>query len=163
MEGHPMTFGRPTLAQRQEQRAREKTANLRALATIPAHKLHRGSYEGASGQQAPKDKPVRSEAYRRLVAALPCAICGIEGYGQAAHPNFGKGMAMKASDVLCFCLCGPRPGEAGCHARFDQSGYMTKDERRAFEKLAATLTQKLIVSRGLWPAKLPRIIEGAST
>jgi hypothetical protein len=157
-----VTFGRPTLAQRQEQRAREKTANLRALATIPAHKLHRGSYEGTTGGPITKDKPVRSEAYRRAVASLPCAICGIEGYGQAAHPNFGKGMAMKASDVLCFCLCGPRPGEAGCHARFDQSGYMTKDERRAFEKLAATLTQKLIVSRGLWPANLPRI-EGAPT
>jgi hypothetical protein len=158
-----MTFGRLTLAQRQEQRAREKTANLQALATIPAHKLHRGTYDGgASGQQAPKDKPVRSEAYRRLVAAMPCAICGIEGQSQAAHPNTGKGLGTKADDRLCFALCGPRPGEAGCHARFDQSGYMTKDERRAFEKLAATLTQKLIVSRGLWPANLPRI-EGAPT
>jgi hypothetical protein len=158
-----MTFGRPTLAQRQEQRAAERAANLKALATVPAHKLHRGTYEGgASGQQAPKDKPVRSEAYRRAVASLPCAICGIEGHSQCAHSNAGKGMGQKSDDRNSFALCGPRPGEAGCHARFDQGALFTKEERRAFEKFAATFTQKLIVSRGLWPANLPRI-EGAPT
>jgi hypothetical protein len=160
-----VTFGRPTLAQRQEQRAREKTANLQALATIPAHKLHRGSYEGTTGGQSPKEaSPCAAKPTRRLVAALPCAMLRHRGLrAGVAHPNFGKGMATKARSDVGVCLAclaaGPRPGEVGCHARFDQSGYMTKDERRAFEKLAATLTQKLIVSRGLWPANL----EGAPT
>ena len=35
--------------------------------------------------QVPKDAPVRSEAYRRAVASLPCIACGIQGYSQAAH------------------------------------------------------------------------------
>ena len=40
-----------------------------------------------------KDAPVRSEAYRRAVASLPCINCGIQGYSQAAHlPPEAKGM-----------------------------------------------------------------------
>ena len=44
---------------------------------------------------------IRSEYYRRYVAALPCIHCGLEGYSQAAHANnsiFGKGMGQKAHD-----------------------------------------------------------------
>lgn len=39
---------------------------------------------------------VRSEAYRRLVSSLPCVICGMPGYSQAAHGSEGKGMGIKA-------------------------------------------------------------------
>lgn len=42
-----------------------------------------------------KDQPVRSEAYRRAVASLPCVICGIAGQSQAAHGSAGKGMGIK--------------------------------------------------------------------
>lgn len=81
----------------------------------------------------PKHKPARSEAYRRYVAQFPCDHCGVEGYSQAAHPNTGKGMGMKADDFSCFPLCAPRFGVPGCHALFDQSALMTKDERRQYE------------------------------
>ena len=45
--------------------------------------------------QVRKAAPVRNEAYRRAVASLPCAICGLYGYSQAAHGSEGKGMGMK--------------------------------------------------------------------
>ncbi|MDE1918964.1 MAG: hypothetical protein KGH96_23195 [Sphingomonadales bacterium] len=32
-----------------------------------------------------KDKPVRSETYRRAVASLPCVICKVPGYSQAGN------------------------------------------------------------------------------
>ena len=48
-----------------------------------------------SAEPVTKDAPVRSEAYRRAVAALPCINCGIQGYSQAAHGSAGKGMGLK--------------------------------------------------------------------
>lgn len=104
----------------------------------------------------PKDKPARSEKYRRLVAALPCANCSIEGHSQAAHPNTGKGMSQKASDNLCFPLCGPRPDEAGCHARFDQGAMYSRQERRALEAKWGEQTARQIRNAGKWPMGLPR-------
>lgn len=62
--------------------------------------------------------PVRSEAYRRLVARLPCVHCSIEGCSQAAHPNVGKSKGRKRSDLDCFPLCHEMGN--GCHAMFDQ-------------------------------------------
>ena len=59
--------------------------------------------------QVPKDAPVRSEAYRRAVASLPCAICGVPGYSQCAHSNSGKGAGIKASDLDSFPLCTVHP------------------------------------------------------
>jgi hypothetical protein len=103
-----------------------------------------------------KERPVRSEKYRRLVAALPCANCSIEGHSQAAHPNTGKGMSQKASDNLCFPLCGPRPDEAGCHARFDQGAMYSKQERRALEAKWGEQTARQIRNQGKWPMGLPR-------
>ena len=47
----------------------------------------------APAAQVAKAAPVRSEAYRRAVASLPCIACGIQGYSQAAHlPPEAKGM-----------------------------------------------------------------------
>jgi len=82
----------------------------------------------------PKTRPVRDEAYRRAVAALPCARCGIHGYSQAAHPNTGKGMGTKTDDRLCFPLCADRPGERGCHSLFDQGAIFDKASRRIMEQ-----------------------------
>ena len=51
----------------------------------------------ASAPAAPIEKsaPVRSEAYRRAVASLPCINCGVPGYSQCAHSNSGKGAGIK--------------------------------------------------------------------
>ena len=48
-----------------------------------------------SAEPVTKDAPVRSEAYRRIVAAMPCIHCGIAGHSQHAHANAGKGKGMK--------------------------------------------------------------------
>ena len=68
----------------------------------------------------PKAEPVRIEAYRRLVAALPCAACGIEGRSQHAHTNGGKAKGMKNCDLDAMPLCADGPGRVGCHSRFDR-------------------------------------------
>ena len=109
----------------------------------------------ATLQPVPKAAPVRSEAYRRVVATLPCAICGVHGYSQAAHANQGKGMGMKACDLTCFPACGPRPGIQGCHAALDQGALFTKAVRRELEPVWAADTQRKIQAMGLWPKGLP--------
>lgn len=102
----------------------------------------------------PKATPVRSEAYRRAVTTLPCAICGVPGYSQAAHANQGKGMGMKACDLTCFPACGPRPGFQGCHAALDQGALFTKAVRRELEPVWAADTQRSLLAMGLVPASL---------
>lgn len=108
-------------------------------------------------KQIPKEEPVRSEAYRRLVAALPCMVCGISGHSQAAHPNTGKGMGTKTDDRLCFPLCADRLGTQGCHPRFDQHAMFTREQRQALEPAWAKQTQDRIIAAGQWPESLPRL------
>jgi hypothetical protein len=95
----------------------------------------RGVYRPVSQEAAavPKEPPVRSESYRRWVASLPCIVCKIEGYSQAAHPNRGRGLGQKSSDLDCFPLCATRPGHMGHHAEHDLLIDMTLDERRELE------------------------------
>lgn len=107
-----------------------------------------------SAEPVPKDAPVRSEAYRRAVAALPCAICGVTGYSQAAHANQGKGMGMKACDLTCFPACGPRPGFQGCHAALDQGALFLKAVRRELEPVWAADTMRKLWEMGLVPDSL---------
>lgn len=107
-----------------------------------------------------KDEPVRSEAYRYLVAMLPCKLCGIAGYSQAAHPNTGKGAGIKTDDRLCFPLCTVHPDQdgnlvQGCHELFDQHALLPKIARRAIEPVWAADTRRQIIVMGLWPANLP--------
>lgn len=54
----------------------------------------------APAAQVAKAMPVRSEAYRRAVASLPCVNCGVHGYSQAA--NTGKGKGTKTHDFMTF-------------------------------------------------------------
>lgn len=110
----------------------------------------------APAAQVAKAAPVRSEAYRRAVASLPCAICGVPGYSQAAHANQGKGMGLKACDLTCFPACGPRPGIQGCHAALDQGALFTKAVRRALEPVWAADTQRRIQAMGLWPENMQK-------
>lgn len=92
-----------------------------------------------------KDEPVRSEAYRRFVAALPCWRCGIEGYSQAAHGDEGKGMGIKACDLTCWPGCGPHDGLPGCHHFVGTSGSIAKQDRRRLESQAAADTQAALI------------------
>ncbi|GER21275.1 hypothetical protein [Variovorax boronicumulans] len=117
----------------------------------------RGTYARAVTEipvSVPKTEIVRSEAYRRLVAAMPCIACGC-GPCQAAHPNTDKGMAMKTDDRLCFPLCGPQPGRPGCHALFDQGAMFSKAARRAIEPAWGADTRRRILANGQWPQRLP--------
>jgi hypothetical protein len=69
----------------------------------------------------------RSEPLRRIVATLPCMVCGRDGNTQASHSNQqrdGKGMGIKAHDYRIAAICGP------CHTEIDQGKAMTKEERR---------------------------------
>lgn len=137
--------------------ARKIYAPARApLVPIPRDIAERISTGPARLSVMPKTEPVRSEDYRRLVAALPCDLCGVDQHSQAAHPNTGKGAALKTDDRLCFPLCADRPMQAGCHGRFDQGALMTKAERRSYEPKAGRRTRDTINRMGLWPASLPQ-------
>ena len=83
----------------------------------------------------PKATIVRDRAYLRWVASQPCIACGVEGFSQAAHANYGKGMAMKTSDHETFPLCAPHWGIPGCHVEHDMCYQMTREQRRAREVL----------------------------
>ena len=109
----------------------------------------------APAARVEKSAPVRSEAYRRLVAAVPCVICGLVGYGQAAHGSAGKGMGIKASDLELFCLCADRPGVRGCHSLLDQGALFTKAVRREREPVWAADTRRKLLALGLWPKGVP--------
>ncbi len=95
--------------------------------------------------QVPKREYVRSETYRRWVATLPCAHCGIVGFSQCAHSDDngagGKGMGIKASDDTCYPACGPHGDDPGCHWRIGSSGTWTKAERHALEAIYAENTR----------------------
>lgn len=103
----------------------------------------------------PKEAPVRSEAYRRLVASLPCIHCGIQGFSQHAHANTGKGAGIKTDDRRGFPLCCARPGEVGCHAKFDQGALFLKADRREIEQVWIEGTARTIFNNGEWPARVP--------
>ena len=107
-----------------------------------------------------KDAPVRSEAYRRAVASLPCINCKVPGYSQCAHSNSGKGAGIKASDLDSFPLCTVHPGAdgglvQGCHERFDQGALFSKAVRRELEPVWAVDTRRKLLAMGLWPKALP--------
>jgi len=103
---------------------------------------------------APKFESARSEAYRRLVAAMPCIACGAVGRSQCAHSNYGKGLALKADDRESFPLCGPTLSRFGCHADLDQGAKYSKAQRRRLENEWSRTTRAAIRASGQWPATL---------
>lgn len=104
----------------------------------------------------PKAQIVRSVAYLRVVAALPCRACGLHGHSQAAHvPAAGKGM--KQSDLETFPLCCTRVGVPGCHFEFDQYRMFGSQETRRVGLMWAAETRALIERKGLWPKNLTRM------
>lgn len=127
---------------------------------IPPDQRRNASMKPSRGHESiEKENAVRSEAYRRLVAAMPCAHCGIEGHSQAAHADQGKGGHIKSDDRTCYPACAPRVGQQGCHALIGMTGSMPREERRELEQAYARQTRAEIINRGLWPATLPRWTE----
>jgi hypothetical protein len=104
-------------------------------------------------QAIQKDQPLRSQAYRRWVASLPCIACGIVGYSQCAHAN-GGGMGTKDSDLRTFALCCTRPGHMGCHMQFDLCIDMTQAQRRELTEDYVSRTQAMALQ-----AKRPELTE----
>lgn len=130
---------------------------------VPGH-LRRGSMALVAGIPASaieKENPLRSEAYRRLVAAMPCAHCGKGSRSQHAHENFMKGKCLKLDDRRGMPLCCDEPGLEGCHTKFDQ--YRLLPFGRAAHVVMgqawAKQTRAAILAAGLWPKNLPLWIE----
>ncbi len=137
--------------QEREQRLMDKARRAMNSVVPRAAAMGLGSKAAAP---IPKAAPVRSEAYRRAVAALPCIACGIQGYSQAAHlPPEAKGM--KQSDLLTFPLCCTRGGIAGCHQDYDQYRLFPRAAAMAVGRAWAADTQRRILAMGLWPKALP--------
>ena len=113
-----------------------------------------GPVASAPAARVEKSAPVRSEALRRAVASLPCVICGMPGYSQAAHGSEGKGMGIKACDLTLFPACCDRPGVRGCHSLLDQGALFTKAVRRELEPVWAADTMRRLLTMGLVPASL---------
>ena len=70
--------------------------------------------------------PARASRYRMWIRSLPCAACGLEPGGEAAHTGSDGGLGLKASDYSCIPLC------ADCH-RFGAGAYHVIG-RRQFER-----------------------------
>ena len=143
--------------QEREQRLIDKAR--RAMNSVAPRAANMGSATTAAAPIA-KAAPVRSEAYRRAVASLPCINCGVPGHSQCAHSNSGKGAGIKASDLDSFPLCTVHPGAdgclvQGCHERFDQGALFTKAVRREQEPVWAADTRRKLLAMGLWPKALP--------
>ena len=102
-----------------------------------------------------KSRPLRSRKHLMTVASMSCAQCGMEGFTQAAHANFGKGMAIKACDSQTFPLC------THCHTWLDQSGEMNKEARRNFEASMVCKTRELLIRRCLWPEQVEEAFQRA--
>jgi len=103
----------------------------------------------------PKTPALRSEPYRRAVAALPCKSCGIQGYSQAAHlPPEGKGT--KQDDRQIFALCCTRPSIPGCHQDYDQYRMFTREQAMVIGRAWAADTRRQIEAMGAWPKNLPK-------
>lgn len=98
----------------------------------------------------------------RAVRALPCAVCGVQGYTQFCHGDQGKGMALKTDCRTGWPGCGPRPGVPGCHYLIGTSGTYPQAERREKEARLARETRQRIRQLGLWPKTLPEWPEDAN-
>jgi hypothetical protein len=105
------------------------------------------------GTARQKSQRWESSAYQRLVASLPCAICGVEGRSQAAHANsylLDKSKGKKAPDWALFPLCAPAPGVVGCHAQLDQHQTgVHRDDRVHHEHALIVSTFRRLLERNL--------------
>ena len=97
--------------------------------------------------------PLRDKNYLRLVASMECFNCRVEGASQAAHPNSNKAKGRKACDGKVFPMC--HAGAKDCHARLDQYKLVSRADMPDFERRAFQWTVRTLISRGLWPDRMP--------
>lgn len=154
-----MTFGR-RITEYRERRALEREANLRNLATVPAHRLHTGTYSGGcSGESIDKECASQSGPYMKAAKALGyCMNCSAVPTPSSplefCHADAGKGTGIK-TDV--------REGWPGCHDCHSLFGghnggsRLPKEVRRPMEKELARQTRAAIIAAGAWPANLPML------
>lgn len=103
-----------------------------------------------------KENPLRSEAYRELVRAMPCMHCGRPPRSQFCHADQGKGLGLKTDDRRGWPGCGPHGDHhPGCHWLVGTSGRIPKAERRALEERYGAQTRAAILAAGKWPKNLP--------
>lgn len=98
-----------------------------------------------------KHQYVRSKLLLKLVAALPCQLCGCWEGVAAAHSNWGngKGRGIKADDNCVAALC------YGCHSAIDSGSHMSKKERKNSWAHAHVRTVNKLLANGLWPDNVP--------
>ena len=135
-----------------------QTTRAPAAKTVHQPLASAPNYASAAGTTVPpikKGEHLRNEHYLRAVASLPCCVCGIVGYSQAAHANRGKGAGFKTDDRTCFALCCDRPGVKGCHPKFDQYELYPKDAAALVAEAWGADTRRKIQMMGQWPVGLP--------
>jgi hypothetical protein len=69
--------------------------------------------------------PARNWKYRAWIRSLPCAVCGADPAGEAAHTGSDGGMRQKSSDYSCIPLC------TDCHTQAPHAYH--RIGREAFE------------------------------
>ena len=98
-----------------------------------------------------KQKYFRSKKHLKLVASLPCQVCGTENQIQAAHSNWaelgGKAKSLKASDEYTAALC------LACHYKIDQGKDLSRQERQEMWLKAHHRTIDAL--RDCWPIDIP--------
>jgi hypothetical protein len=101
----------------------------------------------------PKQNYFRSKKHLKLVASLPCQLCGADNLTQAAHSNWvqwgGKGRSIKASDEYTAALC------MSCHFDIDQGIRWSKAERQLAWKVAHYKTVQALTDSKQWPPEVP--------
>ncbi|WP_149357197.1 hypothetical protein [Comamonas testosteroni] len=158
-EGHHYEPGQAgSREQRLADRAARQIESALATASLVPENVTMAPGAGTTGIVVLKEHAIESEPYRRLVAELPCFWCGISGYSQHAHLNYGKGLGMKTDDRTGFPLCCSRPGVEGCHVAYDNYRLLESGGREAHREYgieAGRFTREQILKAGLWPKKLP--------
>lgn len=146
-------------------RAKRMTASAKATQHLVQPSAMLALDAGATVPACPKEDVVSCEPYRRLVASLPCAWCGISGRSQHAHENMGKGWGLKVDDRRALPLCCDHPGQPGCHPAFDQYRLLPggREAHRSWGARMAAATRALILKSGLWPKQLPEWAEDTTT
>jgi hypothetical protein len=85
------------------------------------------------------------EAYLAHIKSQPCAICGVQGFSEAAHVR-SRGAGGKASDLVPLCAAhhverwGVIVRSNGCHRQFDTMRWtLLPDTAERLQVLAAEL------------------------
>jgi hypothetical protein len=121
--------------------------------TRPARLATASDMQGSAS--ADKERAIRSPAYLRAVAGLPCCNCERDGASQAAHINRGKGMSLKAPDNHTFPLCATVGGKQGCHEMYDQYKLGDKHASAEMGQAWAQQTYNTLKRAGQVPMNVP--------